>query len=280
MTERTDRQVNRDDREKAWNWVWREMEVEAWDLTSFMVFQELREKFKIPDRLMLELGSGSGRISKRLAQEGALVVLLDCSPESLELATTVFAGSTAQRLFIRASCLVLPLRPPRFAIVWAAGLFPHLTDQERQQALREAKYVIRNDGIIVLFNANARCLIHTVGMKFLQLIGKYPYGYEAPITTMRDYCEAEGLELREEYSIIFLGLFIVFFKRLALLPLVGIVGQPLYNSLTKVSLALLQGAFGKKIIAFDKWLSSLLGGYFLVSIIGIAVNMDVEGSEI
>lgn len=99
---------------------------------------------------VLELGAGSGRVSRLLAHGGGRVVAVDISPEMLRLLREKTRGSDAIWPVL-ADMRRLALRRHFDVVVAADDPFSHLTDAaERQEALRRAAEHLRPGGRFVL----------------------------------------------------------------------------------------------------------------------------------
>lgn len=149
---------------------------------------------------VLEVGSGTGEISLRLAVESRRVTLLDLNPDSL-----AFAKECAVELGVRigtaeADALEpLPFADGVFDCVWSSGLLEHFTVQERQIMLREQGRITRSSVIALV--PNAACLAYRVGKTYQEEHGIWPYGLETPVLSLRDDFEAAGLRVVAEYSV-------------------------------------------------------------------------------
>jgi ubiquinone/menaquinone biosynthesis C-methylase UbiE len=149
---------------------------------------------------VLEIGSGTGEISLQLALTGRNVSLLDISNDSLN-----FAKSCAKDLsldiktFTADATKPLPFEDNAFDCVWHSGLLEHFSKDERIKILSECKRVTSNQVITLV--PNASCLAYSLGKKILELNGKWAYGIENPILTLKDDYESAGLKVVREYSI-------------------------------------------------------------------------------
>ncbi len=73
-----------------WDKIW-QRDHQDWDSLSEEIFQTLRKEVgDFKGKKILEAGSGSGRISLRMALEGAEITLLDYSLKALEVSRRNF----------------------------------------------------------------------------------------------------------------------------------------------------------------------------------------------
>lgn len=149
---------------------------------------------------VLEIGSGTGEISLALAQAGRKVLMLDISSESLE-----FTHECAKSLVVEVELLVadatkpLPLPDNDVDCIWSSGLLEHFTLQERHEMLCDWRRVTR-DRVITLV-PNAASVAYRAGKALQEAEGRWPYGLEMPIQSLRnEYAEA-GLRVTSEFTI-------------------------------------------------------------------------------
>jgi malonyl-CoA O-methyltransferase len=149
---------------------------------------------------VLEIGTGTGEMSLHLSQTGRKVTALDFSMENLQ-----FVKQCADELGI---CLevvmadatqLLPFPDNSFDCVWSSGLLEHFSSEQRCNMLREQGRV-SNKKVISLV-PNASCIAYRAGKAYQEEQGKWPYGLEIPIPSMRKEFEAAGLHVTSEFSV-------------------------------------------------------------------------------
>ncbi len=161
--------------------------------------REMLLKTRVSDRV-LEIGSGTGEISLQLARTGRNVTILDISEESLNF-TTACADELGVSLQTACGDAMQPLPFPddAFDCVWNSGLLEHFYATDRQAMLREWSRVTA--GTLITLVPNGASLAYRAGKADLERRGKWRYGLEMPLLTMRDDYEAAGLTVTHEYSI-------------------------------------------------------------------------------
>jgi ubiquinone/menaquinone biosynthesis C-methylase UbiE len=153
-----------------------------------------------PGQRVLEIGSGTGKISLQLALAGRQVTCLDSSADSLRFVERCAASLDVSLSTIRADATQpLPFRDRFFDCVWSSGLLEHFTAAERRAMLRDWARVCR--GRVVSLVPNAAAVAYRFGKSTQEREGVWPYGLEVPLLSLRDDYEAAGLVVREEFSV-------------------------------------------------------------------------------
>ncbi|MFW6108426.1 MAG: class I SAM-dependent methyltransferase [bacterium] len=248
-----------DERAIATTWAryWRShgQEVGSWDSLSHTIYLALRREIgEARGKSILEAGCGSGRISARLAADGARVTCLDIAPEALELARRAFASDASVR-FVQGSILSLP-RDARYDVVWSSGLLEHFGPEDRRRALRESASMVGPGGLIVAFTPYARSVLYRLGKVVLERLGKWPYGREVPVVTLADDVPSTARLVRE-YTVAFLPLALDLYKWVR-------AARPVCLVCTRL---LMRVAGDRGWARLDRALSFLLGGYLLVTVV-------------
>jgi len=146
---------------------------------------------------VLEVGGGTGAISLALAQAGRHVTIIDFSPDNL-----LFIEQCARDLGVAVSLVLadatkpLPFQTSSFDCVWSSGLLEHFNFSERIYMLKEWSRVSR-DRLINLV-PNAFSLPYRLGKAQMEKEGKWNYGIENPLRSLKDEYEQAGLVFIEE----------------------------------------------------------------------------------
>ena len=102
------------------------------------------------NKKILEVGAGTGRLSSRLAEYGALVTAFDISPEILK----VLHKKNKNIATVIGDAESLPFPNNTFDIVTAAFLIVHL--KELKYFFNEAYRVLKPSGLLALTNINQK----------------------------------------------------------------------------------------------------------------------------
>jgi len=128
------------------------------------------------------------------------VTVLDLSPENLE-----FTQDCAKALGVEVKVLQtdvtqpLPLPDNDVDCIWSSGLLEHFTPRERHQMLCDWRRVTR-DCVITLV-PNAASVAYRAGKALQEKEGRWTYGLEVPVQSLRqEYAEA-GLQVISEFTI-------------------------------------------------------------------------------
>lgn len=157
------------------------------------------EATKLGDKV-LEVGSGTGEISLRLACSGRRVTLLDFNQSLLDAARSHAAALGVEVKTIRADCEQgLPFSDGEFDCVWSSGLLEHFPYEERISMLREYTRVSKR--IVVSLVPNAACLAYRAGKRSQELSGIWRYGSELPLSSLRSEYESVGFTEIQETTV-------------------------------------------------------------------------------
>jgi 2-polyprenyl-3-methyl-5-hydroxy-6-metoxy-1,4-benzoquinol methylase len=168
------------------------------------ILSELVEKCgDFRGKKVMEAGCGSGVISAEIASRGADVFLLDISEDALQIARNHFDHNKLRATFILGDIFDLPLDDSRFDIVWNAGVLEHFEDEHRLKAVQGIAKLMKPEGVFISFNPSDKAFFYKIGKKAAERKGKWPYGPEFPVRSLRGECETARLTVLEEYHICF-----------------------------------------------------------------------------
>ncbi len=195
-----------DEKQKqVWDELWSHKVSYDWDPLSETIYDELRAHFdKLAGKKIIEAGSGTGKISRRLAAEGADVTLVDYSERALHNSRIAFRELKVPGTFVLSDIRRMGLPSDRYDLTWNAGVLEHFDFAEKVTILQEMARITRPDGLILVLTPCAACLPYRIGKEVAERTGTWMYGVENPVLSLKDEFAASGLELLNETHIGFL----------------------------------------------------------------------------
>lgn len=236
--------------------------IKSWNYLSQTIYEILKgELGTFSGKKIAEIGSGSGRISARLASEGAEVTAFDISSEALKISKQMFTRMALKGTHIKGSMFEIGIRPERYDVVWNAGVLEHFSKTEQACALKEMARICKADGCVITLHPYAESVLYRMGKKALERLGKWEYGKLEPIKSMKDLAMDSGLHLVKEYPDDFFIQIIEGPRRF--IPRLGPwfsdgIGYAMIRARNRVMFPLQ--------VAMDRLCARLLGGYLIVSI--------------
>jgi SAM-dependent methyltransferase len=191
-----------DAQKQVWDRLWSQKISYHWDPLSQTVYDCIRETIGDPSgRKVLEAGSGTGKISLRLAMDGAFVTLVDYSSNALEQSGFAFRQKDCTGQFVLADIRSIPLRENTFDLTWSSGVLEHFSLNDKVKILKEMARVTKPDGIVLVLVPNSRCLVYRMGKAYAESQGTWRYGHEVPVESLREEFRLAGIELERETDI-------------------------------------------------------------------------------
>lgn len=233
--------------------------IPSWDYMSEIVTETLRSRCgSVLGRRILEAGCGTGRISLELARSGARVACIDTSMEAIALTRRTFAASAMPVQTAVASLFELPFKSAEFDVVWNAGVLEHFSEEERKDALAELMRVVKPGGLLVTLNPYKFAVLYRIGKFVSEKLRLWPYGHEAPMSSLA--CAGARLPVTSsrEYST---GFFVVLVESLR----ASRAFSPVLRTLRTLFIRAHRSSLGPVVRSADRGLSRILGGYLLVS---------------
>ncbi len=175
----------------------------TWSVMDQEIYQIVRNEVGPPGQRILEAGSGSGKISLMLAQDGHRITLIDYSQAALSASRSLYASAGVEAEFVHASIMDMPFPDGFFDVVWNAGVLEHFSPEEQRRALAEMRRVCRAGGRIITLNPNARCLLYRFGKWLAEKRNAWPFGYEEPVVSLAEQFAAAGIKMEREYDAAF-----------------------------------------------------------------------------
>jgi SAM-dependent methyltransferase len=167
--------------------------------TGGRLAREILRDGGVRGQVVLEVGAGSGRDSLALAREGAIMVVLDYSPASLELIRQQARAQGVVVHLVRADALAMPFRDGSIDVVFHQGLLEHFRDP--RPLLRENARITRRGGRMVV-DVPQTFHPYTVMKQALIAVNAWFAGWETQFTPAeleRRVAEA-GFAVRRSYG--------------------------------------------------------------------------------
>lgn len=236
-------------REDVWRQLWKRAKTKRlsiWDYPSEIVYSFLTEEVgEFDEKLCLEAGSGTGKVSLRLAQHGAKAILLDTSRDALKLSKNFFNPNETVH-YVVGSMLALPLRDSSLDFVWNVGVLEHFTFKEQQLAVSEGLRVLKNESKLTIIVPNRKASYVNFFRNLSMKTKTWLYGYEKPLAP-------EDFERLSPKPVRLTSLGFLWQFRCVYLPFLQTIASALFHT-------------ARRIIPFVERVDKNYPGYFLVAI--------------
>jgi SAM-dependent methyltransferase len=183
-----------------WESYWRgHARIEQTYSTGGRLAREILVDGAVRGRRLLEVGAGSGRDSLSLTRSGAIGVVLDYSPASLELVRAQARAQGLELLLVRADALAMPFRDGAFDVVFHQGLLEHVRDPG--PLLQENARVTRSGGRVVV-DVPQTFHLYTLMKQALIAANAWFAGWETQFTPaeLERLLARAGLRVRRTYG--------------------------------------------------------------------------------
>lgn len=184
---------------ETWDRVWDE-HPEPEDLGVFPVLYQALLALHPADKVVCEVGCGTGRHSIPLVELGARVVCVDFSPGALNVVRRAAVGSGRPApLLVAGDTRALPFPDATFDILFHQGLLEHFTDP--LPVLREQARVVRPSGHL-LIDVPQRWNWYAVQKRIEMRRGTWKMGWETDFTLpgLTRLVRRAGLEVVRAYG--------------------------------------------------------------------------------
>ncbi len=132
-----------------WEFYWRgHADLDRTYSTGNRLAREIQRDGAVAGHRVLEVGAGSGRDTLALARAGAIAVVLDYSPASLELVQRQAREQGIPVARVRADALAMPFCDGAFDVVFHQGLLEHFRDP-RPLLAENARVTARGGRVVV-----------------------------------------------------------------------------------------------------------------------------------
>lgn len=216
--------------ENVWMRIWSQARLDilpGWDELSELTYYILSSFTRnVRGMLVLEEGSGTGRISLRLAKEGKMI-LLDISPDALRYSKRRAREIGANTYFVRGSIFNLPLRDSKLNLIWNSGVLEHYRFDKQQQAIGEALRVLQEKGRLVVIVPNKKAIFYNFFRVLNIKLGRWKFGYEKPLSPEELYAFSPKPNSHHSVGVLYQFRFIT-------LPILGFLLNQMLNLLKQV----------------------------------------------
>ena len=167
--------------------------------TGGRLAREVLTEGPIAGRRVMEVGAGSGRDLLALARAGAVGVVLDYSPASLELVRRQAREQGVPVLLVQADALRMPFRDGAFDVVFHQGLLEHFRDP--LPLLRENARITARGGRVIV-DVPQTFHAYTLMKQVLIALNRWFAGWETQFTPagLERLLAASGLVVRRSYG--------------------------------------------------------------------------------
>jgi len=167
--------------------------------TGGRLAREVLADGEVRGRVVLEVGAGSGRDTLELVRAGAVGVVLDYSPASLELVAKQARAQGLAVHLVRADALRMPFREGAIDVVHHQGLLEHFRDP--MPLLRENARVTKRGGRVVV-DVPQTLHLYTVMKNVLIAFNVWFAGWETQFTPgqLERLVGATGLRVKRTYG--------------------------------------------------------------------------------
>jgi len=147
---------------------------------------------------ILEAGSGTGGVAKRLAACGASVTLLDIVPACV--AGGIASSPEHPMRGVVGDLFAMPFADDTFDAIFNVGVMEHFLPADLQRGLAEMARVVRPGGRVVCLVPSARARLYRWGKRQQERSGEWPYGPEYPQRSLAPFMEKLGMAKVAEFQ--------------------------------------------------------------------------------
>jgi len=178
-----------------WDSMWRSFERTIFFKPNYAVTSHIAILFRhgLREKMILEVGSGSGSDSIVLSSKGAECCVLDYSMASMEVCNKLCQDAGLKLSRVLADCRYLPFKAGAFDLVFSVGLLEHFDNPF--SVIRE-QVATTKEGGYNLVDVPQTFSLWTLKKNIWNKIGKNPYGHELSFTTKELARIAQTLNLK------------------------------------------------------------------------------------
>jgi len=174
---------------EIWNKIFESEDVsllaETWNQNPlWLLYKRLLDPIKkeIIGKDAVELGSGTGKSSLGLALEyGMHVTLVDFSDAALKVSRALYESVGVKDVeYLKMN--ILNFDESGFALSHSQGVVEHFSPHDRRKIIRKHVDSLEPGGHSLIITPNKLNFLYSLGKLVAEILGKWEYGYENPVT--------------------------------------------------------------------------------------------------
>ncbi|PWT89764.1 MAG: hypothetical protein C5B54_08400 [Acidobacteria bacterium] len=148
---------------------------------------------------LMEVGCGSGRNSIHFAKMGAIVFVVDYSPEALAIVRTKARSEGVEIQVVEADAISLPFQNNEIDFIYHSGFLEHFPDPTR--ILQEQIRILKK-GAYVLIDVPQKYTIYTLKKHYAMRRGTWYAGWETEYSPnqLRNLIRRQNLDIVDSYA--------------------------------------------------------------------------------
>lgn len=152
-----------------------------------LAFRIVRSELGKPARQnILEAGCGTGEMSRRLAQSGNRLFMLDTSRTAVSFCRTQAETLGLSVNVIQGSIFNLPFKDESFEAVFNVGVLDHFGPEYRRTGVVEVTRTLKHHGKATILTNSTRSIIHPIAMKWALRRGRWPFGFKDAVESLKN----------------------------------------------------------------------------------------------
>ena len=183
-----------------WEKFWKDKEqIEEVYSNDDRIYLNLAKVTDLKFKKTLEVGAGSARDSFQLAEELAMVYVLDYSPQALRIVKNLNDQSKIGVYLIQGDAFQIPIPDETLDIVFHQGLMEHFKDP---MPLLQEQFRILKPGGLLLVDVPQRYHFYTIFKHILIFFNKWFAGWETEfsIGQLKSLMENSGFMVQHQYG--------------------------------------------------------------------------------
>jgi cyclopropane fatty-acyl-phospholipid synthase-like methyltransferase len=162
----------------------------------FSVYDSFFDGLHLNKPSVIELGSGCGEITARMVKRyGGSATLLDNSTKALSNANAIFKDYGVKARLLNRDLFKFDPKE-KYDIVHSEGLIEHFIGDDQNMIVHAHKKCARKGGYVFI-SVPRPAWYYRIAKRFLEAIGKWPFGYENAMSkhTLKKVMEGNGMKV-------------------------------------------------------------------------------------